>query len=190
MSHSHKHHHPKKEDEKPEEEVENPKAEPAELKKITLTEQEWNAVKEELAEYKDKYLRLLADMENSRKRMQKERQELTQYAIEQVIADFLHPLDNLENALKFAEQASTELRNWAAGFNMILGQFRDVLANQGVTAVKSIDTIFDPNVHEAVENIETDDKAPGTIVEECVKGYKIGDRTIRPARVKVAKAKQ
>lgn len=159
-----------------------------ELTEVTISAEELENLKKEVNEYKDKYLRLLADIENMRKRMQKERQEMTQYAIENVISEFLAPLDNLENALKFAQQMSDEVKNWASGFQMILSQFKDVLTNQGVTPVATEGKTFDPHAHEAVEIVETADKPPGTIIEEYVRGYKMGDRTIRPARVKVAKA--
>ncbi len=74
------------------------------------------AAEEELKEYKDKYLRLLAEIDNTRKRMQKEKQEMTRFAVENVIAEILGPIDNLENALQFTEQMSEEMRNWAQGF--------------------------------------------------------------------------
>jgi molecular chaperone GrpE len=141
-------------------------------------------------EYKDKYLRLLADAENARKRMQKEKHELTRYAVENLIVDFLHPLDNLENALRFAQEMSDEVKNWAFGFQMILTQFKDILTQQGVTTIESKGQVFDPHLHEAIEMIETSEQSPGTIIEESVRGYKMGDRTIRPARVKVAKKKE
>lgn len=73
---------------------------------------------------------------------------------------------------------------------MILAQFKDVLENQGVTQIATKGETFDPNIHDAIESVESDEAAPGTIVEECMRGYKIGERTIRPARVKVAKKKE
>lgn len=156
-------------------------------KMVTVTDEELKSLRREATEYKDKYLRLLADVDNSRKRMQKEKMENSRYAVEGLLVDFLHPLDNLENALKFAEQMSDEIKHWALGFQMILSQFKDVLTNNGVQPMISKGAHFDPHCHEAVEMIETDEEDPGTIVEECVRGYKMGDRTIRPARVKVAK---
>ena len=146
-------------------------------------------LQEQLSACEDKYVRLLAESENSRKRMQKERQELTQYAIENALSEILHPLDSFQQALAFAEAGSEEVKNWAVGFEMIVGQFKQVLSNHGVEAYTSIGNHFDPHFHEAVEMIETDEHEPGIIVEECVTGYKKGDRAIRVARVKVAKAK-
>src|SRR5579863_6834236 len=97
--------------------------EPPEMQAPPLT------LEEELKEYKEKYLRLLADVDNTRKRMQKEKQEMTRFAVDNVISEILGPIDNLENALQFTQHMSDEMRNWAQGFLMILGQFKDVLAN-------------------------------------------------------------
>lgn len=157
---------------------------------VTISDIELEQLKKEANEFKDKYLRGLAEAENARKRLQKERQELTQYAVQNAIVDFLNPIDHFENALNFTQQASDEVKHWAIGFQMILNQFKDVLASNNVTAVKSVGTHFDPHYHEAVEMVTTTDYPPGTVIEESLKGYKMGDRTIRPARVKVSKAPQ
>lgn len=158
-------------------------------KQVMVTDEELRSLRREIIEYKDKYLRLLADAENARKRLQKERQEISRYAIENIVVDFLHPIDNLENALRFAQDMSEEVRNWAIGFQMILTQFKDILAQNGVVSFESVGRPFDPHLHEAIEMVESDDP-PGTIIEIFVRGYKMGDRTIRPARVKVAKANE
>lgn len=150
-------------------------------------EQKMHELEEQLNEYKDKYLRLLAEADNARKRMQKEKQEMTRFAVENVIAEVLGPIDSLENALKFTGQLSEEMRNWTQGFQMILGQFKDVLSNHGVTSFHSEGMQFDPHLHYAIEIEETEEQPEGTIIQEFVKGYKSGDRTVRPARVKVAK---
>lgn len=153
-----------------------------------LLEQEISQMRVQAAEYKDKYLRGLAESENVRKRMQKERQDLVQYAIQNVILDFLTPIDHFENALKFTQQAVPEVQHWAVGFQMILNQFKDVLAANGVTPLEALGKPFDHNWHEAIEMVATSDYPPGTVVEECVRGYKMGDRVLRPARVKVSKS--
>lgn len=157
-------------------------------KTSTVTDLELESIRRELADCKDKYLRVLAESENARKRLHKEKQETIQYALQNVIVDFLNPIDHMENALKFAQQMSDDVKHWAAGFQMILTQFKDVLSNNGVAPFASEGMPFDPHRHEAVETIETDDCAPGTVVEESLKGYVMGDKTIRPARVKVSKS--
>ena len=143
---------------------------------------------EQEEDFKDKYFRLLAEMENSRKRLQKEKHEMTRFAIENVLAEVLVPIDTLENALSFSEQMSEDTRNWAKGFGMILGQFKEILANHHIVAFHSHGEKFDPHRHEAVEMEETHEHPDGTILQEFLKGYKSGDRILRAARVKVAKA--
>ncbi len=148
---------------------------------------ELKQVKQELQEHKDKYLRLLADMENARKRMQKEKHDATRFAIENVIREFLMPLDNFENAMGFVSQTSEETQNWAKGFKMILTQFKDILASHQVKPFESKGVLFDPHLHEVIEVEETEKYQAGTILQEFLRGYKCGDRILRPARVKVAK---
>lgn len=141
-------------------------------------------------DFRDKYLRLLAEMENSRKRMIKERQEASRFAMENLLAEMIAPIDSFENALSAADKGSSEIQNWAMGFQMILGQFKDVLSQNGVSAFSSEGQHFDPLRHEAVEIEETENVPEGTILKEFIKGYQCGERIIRPARVKVAKAKK
>jgi len=140
--------------------------------------------------WKDKYLRALAEQENMRKRIQKEKQEMLSFGIENAIAEFLPAIDNFENALRFAESAAGEVKNWAIGFEMILSQFKEVLYNHGIVSFHSEGNTFDPLYHEAVEIVETTEHPDGTIMHEFTKGYKSAHRTIRPARVKVAKHPQ
>lgn len=169
-------------------EIENGTSQDAAQKTATESELELESLRRELAESKDKYLRVLAESENTRKRLQKDKQETIQYALQNVIVDFLTPIDHMENALNFTQQMSDDVKHWAVGFHMILSQFKDVLSNNGVTPFSSEGKPFDPHRHEAIENIETIEVPPGIVVEESLKGYIMGDKTIRPARVKVSKA--
>ena len=157
---------------------------------VTVTDIELEQLKKEAFEYKDKYQRALAEAENARKRLQKEKQEMIQYALQNIVTDFLNPIDHLENALKFADQSSDEIKHWALGFQMILNQFKDVLSENGVVPFTSVGMRFDPLRHEAIEIISTAEYEPETVVAESLKGYKMAERTIRPARVTVAKAPQ
>lgn len=159
----------------------------SEVSLLTLCQDQLKAARQEAAEFKDKYLRLLAESENMRKRLQKEKQEMTAYSLQQLIASFLAPLDHLENALKFTGEASDEVKHWALGFQMILTQFKDVLLENGVEPFSSKGMAFDPHLHEAVETEDSADQEPGLVLEEFIKGYKMGEKTIRPARVKVSK---
>ncbi len=148
---------------------------------------ETETLKQQVKEEQEKYLRSLADMENSRKRMQKEKHDTTRFAVENVITEFLAPLDNFENALSFSQKASEETQNWAKGFEMILTQFKDILASHKVIPFSSEGQTFDPHLHEVLELEETEKHDDGTVIQEFLKGYKCGERILRPARVKVAK---
>lgn len=153
-----------------------------------ITDIELETLQREAKENKDKYLRILAESENARKRLIKEKQEQIQYALQNVVCDFLTPIDQLELALKHVNHASQETRQWVIGFEMILSHFKDVLAANNVYPYISLGTAFDAHLHEAVEMVVTAEHPEGIVVEECMKGYKMGDKIIRPARVKVAKS--
>jgi molecular chaperone GrpE len=140
----------------------------------------------ELKDYKDKYFRTLAEMENSRKRLQKEKLESQTFAIQNVVVDFLQPMDHFEQALKASENSTNEIKQWVIGFQMILNQLKQVLQDNGVTAFESVGNQFDPHLHEAIETEETTEIPEGTITYEFLRGYKMGNRVIRPSRVKVA----
>jgi len=165
-----------------------------ELKKepinVTVTDIELELLKQSSKEAQDKYLRVLAESENARKRLQKEREEMIQFSLRSLIADFLAPIDQMENALKHADSANGEVKQWSIGFEMILSHFKDVLASQNVHPYVSKGEAFDPHLHEAIETVQTDEHPEGIVLEEIVKGYKMGDRVIRAARVKVSKAPQ
>ncbi len=141
-------------------------------------------------DYKNKYLRALADMENLRKRLSHEKQETIAYAIDNMLSGFLTPLDNFENALRYTDNLSPELKNWATGFKMIANQFKEVLETHGIRTYDSIGKQFDPHFHEGIETVETEEFEDGTVIEEIVKGYKRGERILRVATVKVAKRKE
>lgn len=142
---------------------------------------------EEAAEWKDKYFRALAEIENSRKRLQREKVESQSFAIQNVLLDLLQPIDHLEKALMHAGAASSEVKNWAIGFEMILQRFKQLLQDHGAMPFESVGSQFDPHQHEAVETCPVlNGIQEGTVVEELQKGYKMGVRVMRPARVKVA----
>jgi len=156
-------------------------------KEPTISEEEFKKLEEEVKEFKDKYMRAIAEAENARKRLVKEKHEMIQHALKDTILEFLHPLDHFENALGFTDQASEEVKNWSHGFHMIHTQFMDVLSTMGITPIEAVGKQFDPNLHEAIETVETEEHPDGTIIDQHMKGYQMGDRTIRPAKVVVAK---
>jgi len=143
-------------------------------------------IQAEAKEFKDKYLRALAELENTRKRLSREKIESQSFAIQNVVLDLLQPIDHFEQALNHAEHADKAVAHWAKGFEMILQQLKQVLEDHGVTSFTSLSQQFDPHLHEAVETEESEEVAEGTIIFEFHKGYKLGNRTIRAARVRVA----
>ena len=141
-----------------------------------------------IKELEDKNLRSLAELENTRKRLQKEKMEMLAYARESLACEFLTPIDQFGSALGFKDAQSEEVKNWMIGFEMILTQFKDVLSQNEIFPIEAKGKKFDPFYHEAMEVEETDKFPPNTVIHEFVKGYRMGDKIIRPAKVKVAKA--
>ena len=139
-----------------------------------------------LKEQENKYLYLYAEFENYKKRSIKERSDLIKFGWEPVARDLLQILDNLERAMAHIP-AGTD-KNFVTGLEMTLGQFKATLQKQGVESIRSIQSEFDPNLHEAVAQEESEHPA-GTIVKEHVPGYTLHGRLLRPSRVTVSQGK-
>lgn len=136
----------------------------------------------ELADLNDKYIRLVAEYDNYRKRTLKEKESIYPEAKSTVTALFLPVLDNLERALA----ASSESDPLYEGLKMVMKQFEDSLKNAGVEYIEAVGAKFDPKLHNAVMHVEDEAYGESEIVEEFQKGYKIGDRIVRYSMVKVA----
>jgi len=151
----------------------------------------------ELAEVKDQRLREHADLENYKRRMQREKSEALRYASEHLLRDLLPVIDNLERAVGAAVTAeasegaaqAARIDGLVTGVKMVLQQFKETLGRFGVTRIESTGQSFDPNHHEAVAHVETDRQPPGAVVDEYASGYRLHERLLRPAQVTVAKAK-
>jgi len=147
-------------------------------------EAEIKALRQEGDELKDKYLRALAEMENLRKRAEREKSEYFQYALAGVLQDVLAVLDSLERALRTGDQV--EGRVFQEGVRMIHRQLLDVLARQGVTPIAAVvGRPFDPELHQALASEEADDVREAVVAEELQRGYRLHDRLLRPAQVRV-----
>ena len=140
----------------------------------------------EIAELKDKYLRTLADSENARKRIRQQADESVRIQRENTLRDLLPVVDNLERAVE-AARGGTDAKTVVQGVEMVLRALHDFLRAQGVTPVNAVGQPFDPTKHEAVDHVQSDQHKPNTVVNEFHRGYQIGDRILRPARVSVAK---
>jgi molecular chaperone GrpE len=133
----------------------------------------------------DRLLRNAAEFDNYRKRVERERRELSEFAAADVLQDLLPIVDNFERALQ--APAGTDLEAFRKGIELIHRQMLDVLKKRGLTAIDSVGADFDPNVHQAVIHEASDEHREGEVMQELQRGYKIGDRLLRPAMVKVAK---
>jgi len=140
----------------------------------------------EIAELKDKYLRTLAESENARKRIRQQSEESVRIQRESILRDLLPIIDNLERALAAARDG-TDAKTILDGVQMTVRALLDFLRAQGVTPVESVGQAFDPARHEAVDHVASDAHPPNTVVDEFHRGYQIGERILRPARVSVAK---
>jgi molecular chaperone GrpE len=141
-------------------------------------------------EYNDlynKYLMVVADFDNYKKRVAKEKADVVTYGNEELIKELLYVLDNLERALEHSESAE-ETGPIVEGIKLVHKQFLSALEKFGVRPIKaSRGERFDPKLHQAIEHIESDEIAPGLIVSEMLKGYMLKDRLLRPSLVVVSK---
>jgi len=136
----------------------------------------------------DLYLRARADLDNYRKRAQREKEDLSRFANENLLREILPVMDNLERALEHARQGEGSGDGLLQGVEMTLGQFQRVLDKFGVTPVSAVGEPFDPARHEALGQVESAEHPPNTVVQELQKGYLLNERLLRPAMVMVAKA--
>lgn len=142
-------------------------------------------LKQQLAELNDKYLRLFADFDNFRKRIQKERIEIIQAAGTEVISSLLPVLDDFQRALRQMEATSDPMTE---GVKLIYQKFYSVLESKGLKAMKSIGEIFDPELHEAIGEVPvTDESKKGIVIDEIERGYYLNEKIIRHAKVLVGK---
>ena len=141
----------------------------------------------EVEKYKDLYLRERAEMENFRKRTQRDKEETRIFNRKELLLGVLPVLDNLERALVHAGQGG-ESQGLLEGVSMTLQQFRKVIEDYGARPIIAVGAPFDANLHQAMAQVETEEQPPGTVVSEFQRGYLLQDRLLRPAMVVVAKA--
>ena len=136
----------------------------------------------------DLYLRERADLENARKRHQRDKEDALRFANDRLLKEMIPVLDNLERAVDHADQDDDDNQGLLEGVNMTINQFRKALENFGVKPINAIGENFDPNLHQAMGQVESTEQAPNTVVSEFQKGYLLHDRLLRPSLVMVAKA--
>ena len=169
----------------------NNKQKQEELKQsVTLSEEEYCKLKQEAensAQHREGLLRVQADFENYRKRLEREKQEFINYANEALIFDLLNIIDDLERTLQISQEKHSDFAAFLKGIEMVLAHFYDLLKRQGLAPIEAKGKIFDPHFHEALLKLETNDYPEDTVVEELQRGYMLKERVIRTAKVKVSK---
>lgn len=144
------------------------------------------ALREERNSLQDRLLRTAAEFDNYRKRIDRERRELAEFAASDLLRELLPIVDNFERALQ--APAPPEAEPFRAGAELIHKQMLDLLRKRGVTPLEALGSDFDPNFHQAVIHEASDRHREGEVMEELQRGYMLGDRLLRPAMVKVAKS--
>jgi molecular chaperone GrpE len=161
-----------------------------EVAELVATRAELKRLESEVKELRDSLARRQADFENYRKRMERERSETYNRVVADIAAKLLPVLDNLKRALETEASVeateSDEFRHFLSGVDLIYKQLNGVLDALGVKPVLAEGEHFDPHLHEAVVTEPSDDYEPDTVIQEIVRGFRLGDKLIRPALVKVA----
>jgi molecular chaperone GrpE len=172
-----------------------PEADPVTLSEAEIDPRDAEVIglKEEAGKLKDQLLRTLAEMDNLRKRMEREKAEATLYAASNFARDILSVSDNMDRALATAEadhlkEATEPVKNLVAGVEMTRRELLNVFERHGITRVDPVGEKFDPHFHQAMFEVPTNEQPPGTVAQVMQAGFKIGDRVLRPALVGIAKA--
>jgi molecular chaperone GrpE len=140
-------------------------------------------------DYRDRWMRKAAEFDNYRRRVEKERREQADEAVESLLLDVLAVVDDFERALTVDANAGSDSADaYRKGVELIYAKFQDLLRKKGITPIAALGETFDPNIHQAVVHEASDEHREGEVTGELRKGYRIGDRLLRPALVKVAKA--
>jgi molecular chaperone GrpE len=154
------------------------------------TEAKTDEKKEEI-DYKAKYFYIAAEMDNYRKRMEREKEGLVKFGNERVLKDLLEVLDNFERTIGMLKgDQDQKVKNLVMGLEMIEKQFVDTLGKHGMTPIQSVGKEFDPNFHEAIAQEYAEGKKPNHVLKEFQKGFSLNGRVIRASKVVVASDKQ
>ena len=176
-----------KEEEKTEKTSETPKKNIFDglFSKKNQSEEDLKKLKEECEKINNQYLRLAADFDNYRKRQAAERESLIKFGMEQALKKMIEVADNFERAEKSLETIE-DIDKAKESFTVLAKQFRDSMAKLGLEEINAAGEKFDPNLHEAVMQTQTDEYPEETVIQELQKGYKYGDKVLRPSMVSVA----
>jgi molecular chaperone GrpE len=145
-------------------------------------------LRHERDELRDQLLRKAADFDNYRKRVERDRREMVELAAQDLLSELLPVLDDFERALEADVAPGAE--SYRDGVELIYKQLQDLLKKRSVTPIEAVGTDFDPHVHQAVVHEDSTTHRDGEVIAELRRGYRLGDRLLRPAMVKVAKREQ
>lgn len=142
-------------------------------------------LKEEIDKINNQYIRLAADFDNYRKRQMQEREALLKYGAEETLKKMIEALDNIDRAKKSVENID-DVNTVKESYDIVFKQIFDILNKMGLETIDTVGKEFDPNLHEAVMQTPTIEQPENTIIAELQKGYKLGDKVLRPSLVNVA----
>lgn len=148
---------------------------------------EIESMKDQMEECNNKFMRLSADFQNYKRRIEKEKSDIYKFGSEKIVVDILPIIDNFERAIEAAKNNNEESDGLLSGIEMILKQFVDVLKKHGVEEIVALEKEFDPNIHHAVMQEECDGKESDIVIDVLQKGYILNSKVIRPSMVKVSK---
>ena len=174
----------KLEEDSAEEEEPAKKEEAKELSPLEQLEEQIRLKDEEILKQKDTFLREKAELENFKKRLTKEKEDFVQFANERLLKELLQIEDNLERAMAAPNATLESLKE---GVEMIQKQFKDFLKNQKVEAIEALGKPFDPNLHEVLNQQESEEHEENTVIEEYSKGFTLNGRILRSAKVVISK---
>ncbi|HOI08723.1 MAG TPA: nucleotide exchange factor GrpE [Deltaproteobacteria bacterium] len=140
----------------------------------------------QVEDFKDRYLRAMAEMENMKKRQQRQHADVIKYGKESVLKDFLLVYDSLEKSILSAQDLYPDDEPFITGLQMIERLLLETLKKHGVEPIQTRDIAFDPNVHDAMMQVSRPDLEPGMVADEIEKGFMLNDRVLRPAKVTVS----
>ncbi|OLO38913.1 nucleotide exchange factor GrpE [Alkalihalophilus pseudofirmus] len=166
--------------EQPESDVEQTEV----TEELSEEQQKINELEQQVSDLNSRLLRSHADYDNFRRRTKEEKEAAAKYRAQSLVEELLSVLDNFERALA-VEPTNDETKTLLQGMEMVHRQLQDAMQKEGVEVIEAVGQTFDPHLHQAVMQVDSDEHEPNTVIEEFQKGYKLKDRVIRPSMVKV-----
>lgn len=157
----------------------------SEASTYTVEGEELEQLRKQADENYQRYLRTQADFDNFRRRARQEKEDLAKYASQKLVESLVPIIDNFDRAIQSSKETQ-DFDGLVKGIDMVFRQFEGVLQSEGVKQIESVGQPFNPEFHQAIMQVETDEYEEGIVVEELQKGYMLNDRVIRPAMVKVS----